>query len=67
MFPQENEYKSLLPQNAYGSPNFDKVACTKSLTGVKCKVYIIQPWGDINRTVWYVDQFSGPEWFVRLV
>ena len=28
MFPHENEYKSLLPQNAYGSPNFDKAACT---------------------------------------
>ena len=28
MFPQENEYKSLLPKNAHGSPNFDKAACT---------------------------------------
>ena len=27
-FPQENEYKSLLPKNAHGSPNFDKAACT---------------------------------------
>ena len=31
MFPQENEYKSLLPRNAHGSPNFDKAACTISL------------------------------------
>ena len=29
IFPQENEYKSILPRNAYGSPNFDKAACTK--------------------------------------
>ena len=29
MFPQENEYESLLPKNAHGSPNFDKAACTK--------------------------------------
>ena len=28
MFPQENEYKSLLPKNAHSSPNFDKAACT---------------------------------------
>ena len=28
MFPQENEYKSLLSKNAHGSPNFDKAACT---------------------------------------
>ena len=28
MFPLENECKSLLPQNAHGSPNFDKAACT---------------------------------------
>ena len=28
MFPQENEYKSLLPKNAHGSPNFDKAPCT---------------------------------------
>ena len=28
MFPQENEYQSLLPKNAHGSPNFDKAACT---------------------------------------
>ena len=28
MFPQENEYKPLLPKNAHGSPNFDKAACT---------------------------------------
>ena len=26
--PQENLYKSLLPKNAHGSPNFDKAACT---------------------------------------
>ena len=30
MFPQENEYKSLLPKNAHGSPNFDKEACTNA-------------------------------------
>ena len=30
MFPQENEYWSLLPKNAHGSPNFDKAACTNS-------------------------------------
>ena len=29
MFPLENEYKSLLPQNAQGIPNFDKAVCTK--------------------------------------
>ena len=28
MFPQENEYKSFLPKNAHGSPNFDKAAYT---------------------------------------
>ena len=28
MFPQENEYESLLPKNAHGSPNFDKASCT---------------------------------------
>ena len=28
MFPQENEYKSLLPKNAHGNPNVDKAACT---------------------------------------
>ena len=26
MLPQENEYKSLLPKNTHGSPNFDKAA-----------------------------------------
>ena len=28
LFPLENENTSILPRNAYGSPNFDKVACT---------------------------------------
>ena len=27
-FLKKNEYKSLLPKNAHGSPNFDKAACT---------------------------------------
>ena len=27
MFPQGNDYQSLLPKNAHGSPNFDKAAC----------------------------------------
>ena len=31
MFPQENEYQLLLPTNAQGSPNFDKVASAKTL------------------------------------
>ena len=31
MFPQEKEYKLLLPKNAHGSPNFDKAACTISI------------------------------------
>ena len=33
MFPQENEYKSLIPKNAHGSPNFDKAACTSTGMG----------------------------------
>ena len=34
MFPQENEYKSLLPKNAHGSPNFDQAACTTVPNGI---------------------------------
>ena len=39
MFPQENEYKSLLPQNAHGSPNFDTAACTNVYTNLDNDTY----------------------------
>ena len=42
MFSQENEYKSLLPKNAHGSPSFDKVACTK--IGLHSAEFFAQNW-----------------------